>query len=144
MKIYNNIVAITFHKKGSEFEFLIFKKAGGEKYWSGWQFMQEAIDEGESEEDAVMREINEESGLKNIEIVKKLDIKTDYWYKEEGELVHKFLNFFLIQVDKGEKIKLSEEHSEYKWCSFEEAYSLLKYNKDLFKKAYEEMKKLEL
>ncbi len=134
-KTINAVVGIIYDKD----EFLILKKKG---VWTGWQFVQGSIDEGEDEEAAVKREVHEETGLKNIELIKKLDsIKSDYWFVWEGEKVHKFLTFFLVKADRKEPVKLSEEHSEYKWCKYPEALKELKFNKEHFKKIYEELKK---
>ena len=47
-------------------QFLILKKQGN---WVGWQFVQGGIDEGETEEEACLREIQEETGLKDIQII---------------------------------------------------------------------------
>jgi hypothetical protein len=44
-----------------------------------------------------------------------------------------------VKADKSQPITVSEEHSEFKWCSFKEALNDLRYNKEIFKKAVEEM-----
>ena len=134
MKELQAVVAIMY----DEDEFLILKKKGT---WTGWQFMQGTIDEGEDAETALKREIEEETGLKDIEITKKLPFKHDYWFVQEGEKIHKFLTFFLVKASKKEKVKLSVEHSAYKWCKYREVLKDLKYNKDLFEKAYKELKR---
>ena len=56
--------------------------------------------------------------------------------------MHKFQNFFLVKANKEDKIKFSVEHSDYKWCSYKQALKDLKYNKEQFKKAYKELKKI--
>ena len=133
VKVIQNIVAIIFDRD----EFLILEKKGT---WVGWQFVQGGKEEGEEFEDAVKREVQEETGLTDIEIVKKLDIKSDYWFVWEGEKVHKFQNFFLVKANKKDKITISKEHAEYKWCSYEEALKDLRYTKKEFKQAYKELK----
>ena len=135
-KTYQTIVAIIYDKD----DFLVLKKKGT---WIGWQFVQGKKEEDEDWETAVKREVKEETGLTDIEITKKLDnIKADYWFVWEREKIHKFLNYFLVKGNKKEKIKLSREHSNYKWCKYKEALKDLKYNKEQFKKAYNELKKL--
>jgi dATP pyrophosphohydrolase len=136
-KIIKAVCAITFDKD-SAFHFLILKKKG---FWEGWQFMQGGIEKGESEEIAVLRELKEETTLDGT-IVKKLDLKSDYWFDWEGERVHKFVTFFLVKADKAKEIKISEEHSEYKWVDYETALKEIKFNKELFVKAYKELKEL--
>jgi 8-oxo-dGTP pyrophosphatase MutT (NUDIX family) len=134
-KILNAVVGIIYCGD----EFLILQKKGA---WIGWQFVQGAIDPGETAEQAVLREVREETGLTKTEITKKLDFKSDYWFVWEKEKIHKFLTYFLVKGNKEEPIKLSEEHSEYKWCSYEETLKEIKFNKELFQKAHGELKKL--
>ena len=133
-KITRAVVAITFDKD----RFLILKKKGT---WTGWQFVQGAIDENETAETAVLRELKEETGLDG-EIVKKLDLKADYWFKWENDLIHKFLVFFLVKADSSKEVKIDVEHSDWKWVSYEEALKEIKFNKDKFKEAYKELKKV--
>lgn len=132
-KIIKASVAVTFDKN----KFLILKKKGT---WEGWQFVQGKIDEGESEEDAVLRELKEETGLDG-EIVKKLDFSADYWFKWEGDTIHKFLIFFLVKADSSKKVKIDVEHSEWKWVDYETALKEIKFNKEEFKKAVKQLKK---
>lgn len=129
-------VAAVMYDKDKDFHFLILKKKGT---WEGWQFVQGEKEKDEDWEDAVRREVKEETGLE-CEDVSKIDVKIDYWFKWEGELIHKFLNYFLVKVDRTKEIKLSEEHSEHKWVDYETAYKEIKFNKEQFKKAVELLK----
>ena len=131
-KIQNAAVAITFDND----KFLILKKKGP---WEGWQFCQGKIDEGETEEQAVLRELKEETALDG-EIVKKLDLKADYWFMENGKRIHKFLTFFLVKADSTKEVKIDVEHSDWKWVSYEEALKEIKFNKDEFQEAYKQLK----
>ena len=133
-KIEKAAVAITF----DEDKFLILKKKGT---WEGWQFCQGKIDEGETANHAVLRELKEETGLDG-EIIKKLDLEADYWFKWNNSLVHKFLIFYLIKVNKDQRVKIDVEHSDWKWVSYEEALKDIKFNKDKFEQAYKELKQL--
>ena len=131
-KIFQAVVGIVY----SGDDFLILKKKGR---WVGWQFAQGKLDEKESKEEALVREIQEETGLKEIKIVKKLPFRADYRFKENKEEVHKFLTFYLVNVSKGD-IVLSHEHSDFKWCSYKEALESIKFNKEIFRKAYRILK----
>ena len=132
VKTIQAILAIIY----SDNEFLILKKKGT---WTGWQFVQGGKEKGEDWETAVKREVKEETGLTDVKVIKKLDLKHDYWFQLKGEKIHKFLTFFLVKAKK-EKIKLSIEHSDYKWCKYREALKDLKYNKEHFEQAYKELK----
>jgi len=133
-KIEKAVVAITYDKD----DFLILKRKGN---WIGWQFCQGRIEEGESEEQAVLRELKEETNLDG-EIVKKLDMEYDYRFQSDGENIHKFLTFFLVKVDKEKEVKIDVEHSEWKWVDYETALEMIKFNKDKFEQAYEQLKNL--
>jgi len=138
VKTIQTIAAVIFDRN-RYYSFLILKKKGK---WTGWQFVQGEKEKDEEWETAVKREVKEETGLADIKIIKKLDIKADYWFVWEREKIHKFLAFFLVKADKNQKIKLSVEHSDYKWCGYEEALKSLKYNKEQFRKAFNELKKI--
>lgn len=138
-KIMRGVAAVIFDRN-KDYSFLILKKKGA---WIGWQFVQGAIDKGETPEQAVIREVQEETGLKTISIAKKLSYKKDYWFKWEGEKVHKFLEFFLVKADRSEKVTTSEEHSEYKWCSYKDALAEIKFNKEIFERMPSELEEIE-
>lgn len=128
------IVAVMHDKD----KFLILKKKGT---WEGWQFVQGEKEKDEEWEAAARREVKEETGLDCISAA-KTDIKAEYWFRWEGELVHKFLTFFLVQADSNAEVKISEEHSDYKWVDYETALKEIKFNKEQFRKAYEEIRKI--
>ena len=136
-KIIHAIVGIMYDKN-DDYSFLVLKKKGT---WTGWQFVQ-GEREDETAEEAVRREVKEETGI-DCESAIEIDIKADYWFKWEGETIHKFLNYFLVKADKNAEIKLSEEHSDYKWVDYETALKELKFNKEQFKKAFELLKEMD-
>lgn len=78
-----------------------------------WECPGGKIDRDEDPEKAVLREVEEETGLK-CEIIKELPFlhKRDKKYES---LCH----VYLIQAP-SDKVKLSPEHSEYKWVRPEE------------------------
>ena len=85
MKIRKGAVAIIFRQD----EFLILKR---ELNWKGWEFVKGSIDEGEDEETAVKREIREETGLEDIEIIHKLPEKLEYMHPEKTSM------FWMLQT----------------------------------------------
>ncbi len=110
--------------------FILLKKQGT---WVGWQFAQGSLNTEETKEQAVLREIKEETGLDGV-IEKQLRFRRDYWHVEvDGERIHKYLTFFIVKARMNDKVKLSEEHSGYEWHKKENVLKLLTYNKDVFK-----------
>lgn len=92
-----------------------------------WDFPKGNIEEGETEEETARREINEETGLENIQLVPGFKEKISYFYRREGQTIFKEVVYFLAESQKAE-VKISEEHSVYEWVDFETAKSRLKEN----------------
>ena len=91
---------------------------------SRWEFPGGKAEEGESNENALIREFEEEFGV----TVKVQDLITQNEFEHNGK---KFtLNAYLISVPHdGVKTKyVLTEHTEYKWASMEEIESIPKEN----------------
>lgn len=79
-----------------------------------WQAVGGRLEKGEKLEEGLRREVEEETGIKDIKIGKVIHV--DEWFsKPEGELKHIVALFFLCDVGQGQEIKLSDEHDEYAW-----------------------------
>ena len=110
-----SVVAIIFR----EDKILMFKREG-EKWETGWEFVKGAIHFGETKEQAVLREVNEESSVK-VEILGR--VPKVYWGKKpynDGFLkIH--ATVYACKYLSGD-VKLGEpEHVSYRWMSYEEA-----------------------
>lgn len=91
------------------------------KYGMGhWGLVKGNVEKGESKEETIMRELYEETGIKDAEIIERFNEAIDYYYTFKGERIHKFVDYLLIKSNE-KKIKLSYEHDDYKWLSFDEA-----------------------
>jgi len=89
-----------------------------------WILPKGRIEEGESLEDTSLREIKEETGLKNIELVKKID-KTNYWFKtDKQERLTKEVHFYLYEdIDSKDNICVEEENFDKgQWFTKDEAF----------------------
>jgi len=97
-----------------------------------WQPVTGGMKEGETREEALCREVKEETGVKNIVAV----IEGLYYFEfSDPNLNQEYV--YGVEVSPSEEIVLGrEEHSEYKWCSFQEALQLLywKENKEALRK----------
>lgn len=104
---------------------------------SYWGFPKGHIDPGEKSEDAALREVEEETGIK-AEIIKKLG-DNGYVYQRDGEKVFKLVIIFLMKYVSGEVKYQQEELLDAKWVSIEEALGKLSFKKDVefLKKALE-------
>jgi ADP-ribose pyrophosphatase YjhB (NUDIX family) len=105
------IMAIIYSEKGN---FLLLRT---NPEWMGcdvWFIVTGSIEKGESEEDAVRREIKEETNLEIIKI-KPTDYTCVYECPKNSGKRHKE-RAFLVKVKEATP-KLSGEHTEFKWLS---------------------------
>ena len=120
----NQIEAIIFKKdEKNNYQFLLLKRI--EIKGGFWQSISGGIEENETAEDAVKREIKEEIGVTNIlQIIKEV-----YHFVLEENGKEEFV--FGAEISANEKIDLTKniypEHEDYRWCSLDEALNLLKY-----------------
>jgi len=85
-----------------------------------WDFPKGAVEKGETEEQAAIREIFEESGLHVQVFVPNFRKEIEYHYRRQDGLAHKRVVFFLAKSDLS-KVKISFEHSGYDWLAYEQA-----------------------
>lgn len=101
--------------------YLMLKRSSGKYYEHLWQGVAGKIEKGETAVQAVVRELEEETGKKPVKIFAADHIASFYDARNDRILM---VPIFGIEVEDSE-VQLSEEHSEYKWVSFEEALALL-------------------
>ena len=119
-------------KKGRTIEWLICKHSGYHK----WVLPKGIIETGELAEDAALREVGEETGVK-AKIVKKIIPDVTYKYTKNGVLVDKNVEFFLMEYASGDIKDHCWEMEEVKWAPANEALELLEYHteKRIFERA---------
>ena len=84
----------------------------------GWDFPKGHIEAGESSEQAAIREVEEETGVK-AEIIEKVG-QTEYFYYENGEKVLKTVVFYLMKYLGEGEATTAFEVSGMEWLSPEE------------------------
>lgn len=95
------------------------------------------VENGEKEQDAVRREIKEETEL-NITKIIPTDTYFEYdWPKGSGKMFRERL--YLVRVS-NKKVKLSDEHLDYKWLDKDSFIQEIYWegNKSILRKAVEE------
>ena len=124
--------AVIFHDN-SEREFLLLHYESGH-----WDYVKGHIEDDESEIKTLVRETEEETGIKeeDIKIIDGFEEKIEYFYRHEGKVIKKEVVFYLAR-SKTKIVKISHEHIGYKWLSYEEALNQLTFKnaKDILKKA---------
>ena len=97
---------------------------------NAWQFPQGGIDDGESIKEALFRELEEEIGTRDVEIIAEYPTWVSYefppiiaqkMYPYDGQKQ----KYYLVKLKKGAKININTEtpeFSEYKFVSSKEIY----------------------
>ena len=109
------------------------------KYGLGhWGFVKGHIEENETPIEAMLRELEEETGIRksDVKVFKGFEEKVTYFFSKEGEKVRKEVIFFLAE-SKTKEVRLSYEHKAYLWLPYEEALKKLTFDnvKEVLKKA---------
>lgn len=117
------VEAHIFRKAGSDLQFLLLKRAMNEKYPGLWQMVTGSIDDsGEKAFETALREIKEETGLapQKFWIVPNIN---SFYSHEMNEIC--MVPVFAALVDDKSEVEISDEHSEFRWVSKEEALVML-------------------
>ncbi|MBL3520093.1 RNA pyrophosphohydrolase [Aliarcobacter lanthieri] len=104
---------------------------------NAWQFPQGGIDEGESTKEALFRELEEEIGTKEVEIIAEYPNWVSYefpptiaqkMYPYDGQKQ----KYYLVKLKKGAKININTEipeFSEYKFVPTKDIYEYITFFK---------------
>ncbi len=113
MKIEKKVFVIVFRKSSDKLELLCLKPNPEPGRNTDYYVVTGSIDNGETKEEAVNREVFEEIGIQPISIINLNDkIKyTDHITKE------KFIEYCYGAEINDDVQKLNEEHVRYKWVS---------------------------
>jgi 8-oxo-dGTP diphosphatase len=93
-----------------------------------WTFPKGHIEKGETEKDAAVREVEEETGYL-CEIIRDFD-RVQYYFQRNGEITKKTVTWFLMKPIKKVGALDPEEILETEWVSKEEAESRVVYKSD--------------
>ncbi len=146
MRALFQVLVIPYRRTKAGFEFAILKRSDT-KYW---QFIAGGGEDNETPVQAAERETKEEIGIEVTGQLLQLDsiaaiprdsfAGSDAWGPEVDEIPE-----YAFAIDVGNnQIKLSNEHTEYQWVNFNEAYTFLYWdsNRDALQKLNEWLKKI--
>lgn len=123
-----NVQVFVFCKNPS-FKVLILKRTPERSGY--WQPVCGGVESGEKFIETALREVWEETGISNIKLIR--DLK--YTFKNEepknGVLMDMQDFCYAAEVEDIPEVKLSDEHEDYKWCSYDEAKEYLTWEHNL-------------
>jgi len=111
----NGISAVVFSVEGGSRKFLILHRLLN---WVGWEFPKGSIEAGEKPEEALLRELSEETGIKKVLSSKKLPVFLEFL--DSVRKKKRVMQCFLVQTAAGEKVSLAQnypqEHDAFEWA----------------------------
>jgi len=133
MPIEKSAGAVVFRREGDKIYYLLLHYEAGH-----WDFPKGHIEKGETIEETARREVEEETGLKDIKFIEGFKEWIKYFFKLKGKNIFKIVTFLLAET-KQKEIKISWEHIGFKWLPYEEALKQLtfKNSKEILKKAHQ-------
>lgn len=133
MPIERSAGAVVFRKEKGNISYLLLHYQAGH-----WDFPKGNIERGEKMKETVKREIKEETGIEDIEFISGFKENIEYFYKLKGQTIFKTVTIFLVET-KTREIKISCEHIDFEWLSYEEALIRLTHKnaKEILKKVNE-------
>ncbi|MBD02021.1 MAG: hypothetical protein CMG45_03090 [Candidatus Marinimicrobia bacterium] len=105
-------------------KFLILKRNEKKLYEHLWQGVAGKIEKDEEAWQTAIRELKEETGLDPVKMF--VADHVSQFYEKHGDRVN-LVPVFGIEVD-SKNVILSDEHIEYKWVDFKEAFDTLVWN----------------
>ncbi len=123
-RIETSAGGVIYRRDAAGPEVLLIKDSYG-----NWGFPKGHVEAGEKSEDAALRESREETGLQRLRLVGSLGT-TDWYFRAEGALVHKYCDYFLVEADPGERAEpqAAEGIGACRWLKPDDALQRVTYD----------------
>lgn len=124
MTTIKKVQAVIYRMQEDIPQFLIMHRI---LHWSGWELVKGTPEKKESPRQTILREIKEETKLKDVKIVKSW--KKRILFTGEGGR-YEITDLFLVKAAGNGKVKIDQkiqEHDGYLWVTKEQALKMLTY-----------------
>lgn len=114
---------------------MVYRRSDGNVYfllirdpYQNWGLPKGHVERGETAEETALREVMEETGLRQLELRAALDT-IDWFFREGPDLIHKYCHFFLMETGtEATEPQLDEGITECIWLPLDEALATLTYD----------------
>jgi 8-oxo-dGTP pyrophosphatase MutT (NUDIX family) len=129
--------AVVFARTDDNAKYLLLNYAAGH-----WDFVKGNVEVNETEQQTVVRELQEETGITEAQFIGDFREAIAYFYRRQGQTIHKEVVFFVMEAFT-EKVVLSFEHVGYVWLDYKHTMEKLtfKNSKDVLQKSQDFLKK---
>ncbi len=141
--------AIIFRREDNKIYYLLLHYPSLNRRGGHWEFAKGHIEQGESDEETIRREVKEETGIKDVNIIPGFKQYIKYFFRQYKESVSeedkksaktpwifKLVVFYVVQTNTKD-VKISHEHIDFVWLPIDEAIkkTTFKNSKMLLEKA---------
>ncbi len=132
--------AVVYLNKEEQTKYLLLNYAAGH-----WDFVKGNVEANETEKETVLRELKEETAIKDAKFIEGFKETIAYFYRRQGLTVNKEVVFFAMETHT-EKVQISFEHIGYIWLDYKHAMEKLSFKnaKDVLQKAHDFLNKKEI
>ena len=107
--VKKGVSAIIYDKRGNNYYFLILHRIKG---WVVWEFPKGGIEDVETPDEAVIREIKEEAGLRKFNVLGMLSKKREFI---KDDVLHSY-DTFIVETNMNVTVEIhDDEHDNYFW-----------------------------
>lgn len=104
-------------------QFLLLKNRRG-----FWGFPQGHKEKGETELQTLVREVQEETGINDLDIQSHIGKIMYSFFKGDGMRSEKEVSFYFA-ITSTRQVRISEEHADFTWVTLKDAFGLLDHAK---------------
>lgn len=123
--------AIIFRREKDSIYYLLLRyQSQAKKGLDYWGFPKGHIEGNETEKETVIREVEEETGIKDLSFVNDFRYFINYKFRKEGKPVFKTVTFFIAETFTKE-VNVSFEHIGYEWIKYNQAIKELNFPNDI-------------